>query len=266
MSALARASHPVGFAPPRKPLYLSVSQPATLDRQADTLLLRRTDAPAQRFPFTRISRILCTRHVTWSGEALTRCLAEGITITWIDGHGRALGYCEPRQARPDDFSTLIETWLELRDWPHRLANWRARRRLETLSTCAQRALEAGKNLSAERFEELKRAFVYRGEVPATFDHIGQAWALALVVDHLHRAGLQSRYFAHDGQPLELGDELAALLWAELNLDCGNLVCHADTGILAAQMFESWARRREERLQHHLGDLRRHLAREVKSWR
>ena len=59
--------------------------------------------------------------------------------------------------------------------------------------------------------------------------------------------------------------LAALLWAELNLDCGALPAGAEHGLVVSRLFEAWAHRREDRLLHHLGDLKRHLAREVETW-
>ena len=74
-------------------------------------------------------------------------------------------------------------------------------------------------------------------------------------------------FAHgfDASRLELAAELAALLWAELNLDCGALPASAEHGIIVARLFEAWAHQREGRLLMHLGDLKRHLAREIESW-
>lgn len=77
----------------------------------------------------------------------------------MDGHRRALGHNQPRQPRPDACATLIETYLELPDWPPRFAKWRARRRLETLTACARRAADAGHGVTPERFAELKRTYV-----------------------------------------------------------------------------------------------------------
>ena len=101
----------------------------------------------------------------------------------VDGHGHALGSTQTRYAQPLPFSTLIETYLELPDWPQRFANWRARRRLETLTTCAKRAAETGHGPDALSFHELKREYVYNGVHPQTFLSFFEASVTALVQRH-----------------------------------------------------------------------------------
>ncbi len=251
--------------PARKPLYLLGQTPARIDAGADHLLLHRETLAPMRFPLARVCRIICTRHLTWSGAALALCLSEGVPITWVDGHGHALGTTQTRHATAQPLATLIETYLELPDWSQRFANWRARRRLETLTTCAKRAAESGEGLDALSFMELKREYVYKGEHPLAFHADGEGWCHALAIDHLHREGLHGCYWGFDATRLELATELAALLWAELNLDCGALPAGAEHGLVVARLFEAWAHRREDRLLHHLGDLKRHLAREVETW-
>lgn len=251
--------------PARKPLYLLSQAPARMDANGDHLVLRREAGSPMRFPLVRICRIICNRHLAWSGTALALCLAEGVPITWVDGHGHALGATQTRQAQPLPFATLIETYLELPDWPQRFANWLARRRLETLTTCAKRAAETGHGLDALSFQALKREYVYNGAHPLAFDADGEGWCHALAVDRLHREGLQGCYWGFDASRLDLAAELAALLWAELNLDCGTLPASAEHGIVIARLFEAWAHQREARLLQHLGDLKRHLAREIEAW-
>lgn len=265
MPRLAQKQTTVSDLPARKPLYLLSKAPAQADANTDHLVLRRNDAGPMRFPLARVCRIICNSHLTWTGGALSLCLAKGIPITWVDGHGHALGTTQTRYAQPLPFATLIESYLELRDWPKRFANWRARRRLETLITCAKRAAETGHGLDALSFESLKREYVYNGIHPLAFSVEGQAWCHALAVDRLHREGLQGCYWGFDATRLELATELAALLWAELNLDCGTIPSSTDSTIVIARLFETWAHQREARLMHHLGDLKRHLASEVETW-
>lgn len=265
MPTLAQRMKSATDLPPRKPLYLLSRAPARIEAGADHLLLRRETGNLMRFPLTRVCRIICTRYLTWSGTALSLCLREGVPITWIDGHGHALGCTQTRYTQPLPFSTLIDTYLELPDWTQRFANWRARRRLETLTTCALRAAQCGHSLDAPQFQALKREDVYNGTHPLAFSPEGEGWCHALVVNHLHRESLQSAYWGFEATRLALADELAALLWAELNLDCGTLPTSADQAIVIARLFESWAHQREARLLLHLGDLKRHLSREIESW-
>lgn len=271
MSALAHARpssrpHCAGIAAPeRKPLYLAGKDPATIDAQGETLVLRRTGAAPQRFPLTRVARIICNRNATWTGAALALCLAEGITITLLDGHGQALGSVQPSRHRQESLETLLETYLELPDWPQRFANWRQRRRQATLSACAKRASEAGRSIDEQLYRELKREFVYLGRHPLVFSANGQGWCHAFVVDRLQEEGLQASYWGWDATPFDLATELAALLWAELNLDSGTLPASVEQGVVVARLFETWAHRSEARLLSHLADLKRHLARENEEW-
>lgn len=251
--------------PARKPLYLLGHEPARIDAGEDHLILRRATGNPMRFPLARLCRIICTGQLTWTGAALSLCLREGLPITWVDGHGHALGCTQTRYAQPLPFSTLIDTYLELPDWPRRFTNWRARRRLETLITCAKRAAEGGHGLDALCFQALKREYVYNGEHPIAFNPEGEGWCHALAIDRLHREGLHGCYWGYGATRLDLTGELAALLWAELNLDCGTIPAGAEQGIVIARLFESWAHQREGRLLQHLGDLKRHLSREIEEW-
>ena len=265
MTTLTRHLKAPADQPPRKPLYLMGTAAARMDAGADHLILHKGAGSLMRFPLARVCRVICTRHLTWSGAALALCLGRGVPITWVDSHGHALGTTQSHYDQPLPFATLIETYLELPDWPRRFADWRAHRRLETLVTCARRAAEDGHGLDAAGFQELKRSYVYNGEHPLAFAAGGEGWCHALALDHLHREGLQACYWGFNASRLELAAELAALLWAELNLDCGTLPAAADQGSVLARLFEGWAHQREGRLLQHLGDLKRHLAREIEAW-
>lgn len=265
MPKIAHCSQPTADIPARKPLYLLSQEPARIDAGVDHLLLRRSAGNPMRFPLARVCRIICKRQLTWTGSALALCLREGVPITWVDANGRALGNTQTRYAQPLPFSVLVETYLELPDWPRRFANWRARRRLETLTACARRAAETGHGLDATQFQALKREYVYNGEHPIAFNLEGEGWCHALTIDRLHREGLQGGYWGFGATRLELGAELSALLWEELNLDCGTIPSAAEQRIVAAHLFETWARTREGRLLQHLGDLKRHLSREIDEW-
>jgi hypothetical protein len=265
MPPLAHPGKTATDLPARKPLYLLSKDPNRIDARSDHLVLHRNIGGPMRFPLARVCRIICNRHLTWSGAALALCLSEGVPITWVDGQGHALGATQTRHAQPLPFATLIEVYLELPDWPKRFNNWLTRRRLETLVSCARRAAETGHGLAADDFESLKREFVYNGVHPVAFSLDGEGWCHALTVDRLHREGLQGCYWGFDATRLELATELATLLWAELNLDCGTLAASSDSQIVIARLFETWAHQREVRLLQHLSDLKRHLAREIETW-
>ena len=251
---------------PRKPLYLVASSPMQVDTCHEALTVKRAGAPVQRFPLARLARVICNRHTTWTGEALCACLAHTVPITWLDGHGRALGNSQPRIHTPEPLDATLDLYLELPDWHKRLDNWLTRRRLETLTQWAMHAATRGAELDPVRFQVLKREFVYGGHVPVCFEPAAEGWCEALAAGHLNRGGLQSRYWGCGGVAMDLAAELAGLLWAELNLDCGALPASADSMAVSLRLFEAWAHRREGRLDTHLSDLRRHVAREIDAWR
>ena len=87
-----------------------------------------------------------------------------------------------------------------------------------------------------------------------------------MVSILHRAALSARYWGYDGHPLELAEDLAGLLRAEINLTGGTLL-HAATGDREQLLFfENWARLHAGRITHHLAQLNRLVSRENESWR
>ena len=253
-------------AQPRKPLYLVASSPMQVDACRGALAVKRAGAPVQRFPFERLARVICNRHASWSGEALTACLVRMVPITWLDGHGRALGNSQPRAHAPEPLGAALDLYLELPDWQKRFDNWLTRRRLETLIRWAMHAAKRDLEIDPIRFRELKREFVYGGRVPVSFEPAAEGWCEALAVGHLSRSGLRSRYWACGGVAMNLATELASLLWAELNLDCGALPASVGNMSVSLRLFETWAHRREARLETHLRDLRRHVAREIDAWR
>jgi hypothetical protein len=102
------------------------------------------------------------------------CLTEGIAITWIDGHGHAIGSAQSNHSSPCNLATLIETYLELQDWPKRFAT--GNQRLDLLLNCARRASAEEHPMEKEVFQELKRQFVHNGTHPLAFEPEGEGFA------------------------------------------------------------------------------------------
>jgi CRISPR/Cas system-associated endonuclease Cas1 len=103
MTTLAHRSATAAQQPSRKPLYLVGPAPARVDAGADHLVLHKGAGCPMRFPLARVCRIICTRHLTWTGAALSLCLSHGVPITWVDGHGHTLGTTQSHYAQPLPF-------------------------------------------------------------------------------------------------------------------------------------------------------------------
>ncbi|MDR0736529.1 MAG: hypothetical protein LBF51_06830, partial [Zoogloeaceae bacterium] len=201
----------------------------------------------------------------WSGEALALCLAHGITITWIGDDGRALGNSQNLDDDPHPVKRVIKDYMQLPDWTARFGKWLVRRRRQILAACPSRANWWEEPSAAEKTEAVRYYFVRTGWHETHFPEAGQGWMRARILDHLHRNGLRSVYWGIDGNPLELARHLAALLWAELNFDCGPLPASCRDTHLATRFFENWTRQHADRLPLHLGDFKLHVWRSVYQW-
>jgi hypothetical protein len=257
-SAHNNARSDLGYRPDRKPLYLIVSRPAQMKAGPDHLVLHRAEVAPQNYPLARVARIICSHHIMWSGQALALCMTHQISITWLGAHGRAIGYTQSLGQPPYPAAVLIECYLECPQWAQHFNNWLRHRRMNVLHTCARRAQTADHPYSAEYLAELKREFVYQGDIQPCFPSEGEGWSHALAVDRLQREGLAATWWGYDAVPFALAEELARLLWAELNLTCGALPAHGDN-MTAARFFETWAWTHGDRLMEHLGDFKRHMA-------
>lgn len=246
---------------PRKPLHLASAVPISVSAAGASLVVRREPNGSRQFPLARIERVICNRNAQWTGEALMLCLAHDISLTWVDGRGRAVGDATPVRAAHSAFAERIERYLERPQWAACYATWLRRRRMAVVQRWAARQGAAGHPPDDRAFESLKRAYVYRAEAPA-FDEQGAGWCQALTVEQLGRDGLHKRYWGHGGQALELCADLSDLLSAQFALACGALPASTRVPAVKLLFFEGWADEGRRGLIEHLGDLKRHVAREI----
>lgn len=251
--------------PRRKPLYLATRTPVRVCADADSLVVRGTGHQAQRFPLARVDRIICNRHTDWSGEALALCLGRGITVTWVGGDGCALGDCSPRLSDPSSLDASLERYLESPGWPCQYGNWLRRRRMALLIEWARRRLARGTPVPHDDWETLKREFVYKGVIRAMLPPELQGGYHAFVIARLSSAGLHGRYWGYDATPLELAEDLTALLWAAMNLEAGTLASSVQSPRTTAMVFEAGVRDNEQTLRDQLAHLRLHVARAIDTW-
>ncbi len=105
-------------------LYLDgLSQPLTVELDGPALRVVRPALADARIPLGAISRIVARGPVDWSGGALAACLAQGLPVTFVDGHGRPLGYGIAARPRSSDLHQLLVDATERADWPARQADW-----------------------------------------------------------------------------------------------------------------------------------------------
>lgn len=251
--------------PARKPLYLATRARLRVRAEGESLVVSRDPGGCQRFPVVRIDRIVCGARADWTGEALTLCLARGITVTWVAPGGHPIGDCTPRLARRGGFHDALELYVETPEWRFGYANWLRRQRMSVLIRFARRRLDEGNPVEPTEWEAHKREFVFKAELHSPLAPELHAWCRAAVVARLAAKGLRSRYYGYDGEALELAQDLTTLSWAGLTFRYGGLLAGTLEPEAVPMAFESGAAEREHELQDHLARLRMHVARAVDSW-
>lgn len=251
--------------PARKPLYLAARARVRVRAEGESLVVSRDASSCQRFPVARIDRVVCCARADWTGDALTLCLARGITVTWVAPGGLPIGDCTPRLARRGGFHDAIESYVETPDWRFGYGNWLRRARMRVLIQWATRRNAHGTPVQPTEWEARKREFVFKGELPSRFATEMLAWCRAVVVARLAATGLRSRYFGYDGGALELSEDLTTLLWAGLTFQYGDPMAGALEQAALPMAFEAGAAQRERELRDQLARLRMHVTRAVDAW-
>lgn len=252
-------------AEPRKPLYLATAAPVRVGALGTSLVVQREPGGRQFFPIARIVRVVCNRHAHWSGDALILCLRHGVAVTWLDAAGRAVGDAVPATAAPAHLHGALECLLERRDGLARYGNWLRSRRMDVLVRWAARLARAGRPPAPQEWEQRKREYVYGSRIPAVLADSLEGACRSLAASCLAGAGLRPRYWAVGGEPLELAADLAALLWAEVNFDCGTLAAGAADFRAGTLFFEEWAKGPAASPALHVAHLKRFVARELDQW-
>ena len=250
----------------RRPLILAASARLRVEAQAASLLVRREPAGAHRFPISRIDRVVCGTAAAWSGEALALCFQNGVTITWVDGRGNPLADLLPRLASASTLNASLDRFLELPGWSESYGNWLRRRRMAVLKDWFRDRQRRGAEVDRGEYETWLRSYVNNGKVPGTCVAEMFGWCRAVAAARLTQAGLRVRYWARDGQPMELAEDIAGLLWAALNLEYGRLGSSASGTPAAARAFEASTRKRTEDVAEHLAQLNAHVCRALEAWR
>jgi hypothetical protein len=130
---------------------------------------------------------------------------------------------------------------------------------------AIRRKQAANPVDAGQWSELRRQWVYGAQIETALDPALQGWCRCLVVARLTGAGLRTRYPGFAGHCLELGEDMTALLWAELALESGALASRAGNSAATALMFEAGAHVRVHHLHEHLGQLQRFAIETIETW-
>lgn len=108
------------------PVHLdAVGSPLLVALDGPSLLVRRAGAADLRLPLRRLARISVRGPVTFAADTLSACLAAGVPVSFLDGHGRALGLLLPAHRRHQDLAALIGEAVAAGRFEALRADWRA---------------------------------------------------------------------------------------------------------------------------------------------
>lgn len=238
--------------PGARALYLGGTGTKHISHTQEALVVTHANGQTQRYPLARVARIVSSQAADWDGSALALCLKAGISITWADGKGQALGSALPSRSRlHHQTNHTLELLLEQPGGRQHHSNWLRSRRMHVLIEWGRTSATP---ISPIDWEMTKRQWVYQQQLhthlpPGLLAHC-QAWAVA----QLNTLGLAPTLWDETGQDIHLAHDLAHLLWAEMNLCTGPL---ADTATGEAEhiaLFERWIGAHGAALHMHLGAL------------
>lgn len=233
-SPRARAEHPPGA----RALYLGAGSPKRVGHTTEALVVTQAEGSTQRYPLARLSRIISSPTVDWQGSALSLCLQHGISITWADAKGQALGSACPTHSHALGTHALLELMLEQVDGHEQYENWHRSRRMAVLTQWGQDRQQA---INPLRWETVKREWAYQRQLtsvrhlPPALQGLIHAW----VVAQLQERHLPPLLWDAEGQDIHLAHDLTELLWAEWNLCSGALSDTTHTPRECTELFERW---------------------------
>ena len=252
-------SPPMPTAVGARALYLGAGEHKRVTSTDEALVVSNSQKQTLRYPVARLARIVSSPLVDWSGGALALCMRRGISVTWLDAKGQALGSCCPRVRSHLSFATALELMLEDPDGYVRYQHWLRSRRMKVL---IQWGSATGQLVSPQLWESTKREWVYGTQLvehlPRRLRGHCQAWVTAQLLRHQ----LPPILWGPQGEAIDLDEDLAELLWAEMNLHSGSLADSTESEREQTQLFERWNARNGAALLVHINSLQRTARREA----
>lgn len=205
---------------PAKSLYLPHGRGWTVSLDGPVLRIDAANRAVQFAPLRRVARVVSSTDTCWQTKALLACLKAGIPVIFVDGDGRAQGYCHGRQRRETALAGLLTEAIEHPEWTQRYGDWLHAmhdRLIRQALTVAQVRISFRSHAGAR--SKLYSAWHQRcGYIVTSLLCRIDGFMYPLVVDHLKSAVGASRFMGHPRQGICLVNDLTALLcWSSYGL-------------------------------------------------
>src|SRR5437899_3127168 len=161
------ATLPAASHAPRRPLFLGPMLRARLDADGPALRVRAVQRAETRFPLDRVSRIVASARVNWSGDALRACLQSAIPIVIVSEDGSPLGSVHPARLQGSRLAEALEELLDRPDWRDIYGCWLRAAHMRLLAEWRRARQGPGAPPNPRAYQELVRRHVYcRQPAPA----------------------------------------------------------------------------------------------------
>src|SRR5690606_11801520 len=121
---------------------------------------------------------------------------------------------------PSSLDAVLDRFLQLPRWAESYGNWLKRRRFAIVLRWAKHRCERGWPLTRGEYDTAIRTYVQNAVIQGVCSVEMLGWCRGVAAARLNQAGLRTRYWAYGGQSMELAEDVAGLLWAELNFEYG----------------------------------------------
>ena len=231
-----------------RPLYLNPSEEVVVSCDAEVALrVRSADSPARRIPLTQLSRVVANSRTRWDSQALLACMTRGIPVSFVDHHGKPIGWCFGQRRRETTLGNLLHLALDSPDWdqhyPCWLDNQRRAAAAHALVMCGERAAFDQLRSASSTRDVLCNAHT-RKHGTATGDAVSAIAHLATqeFAASLDQAVVQSELLAWHRPGLNLIDDIGGIVGVYAHVGV-----HHARSLPAPGMLEKWA------IKHYEGD-------------
>lgn len=107
-----------------KSLYLDGGRRSTVVRDGPSLRVISEGRADGMYPLRRLARVVVIGSVEWEPSALSACLEEGISVTFLSHKGEPRAYCLPAHPRRQRLADRLEDFLSRPAWRAQYENWR----------------------------------------------------------------------------------------------------------------------------------------------
>ncbi len=224
-----------------RPLYLNPSEAVVVSCDAGVALrVRGADSPSRRIPLAQLSRVVTNHHTRWDSQALLACMTHGIPVSFVDRHGKPIGWCFGQRRRETTLDHLLRAALDCPEWdryyPSWLDNQRRAAAAQALILCGERA--SGEHLRSARCTRdvlcnahTRKHGLAAGDTVTALAHLAAQESAAA----LSHAVAQSELLAWHRPGLNLIDDIGGIVCVY-----AHVAVHHARRLPAPEMLEKWA--------------------------